>query len=318
MDRIDTLVAAMTLAEKIGQLTMRRRLAVTGPVLPGDFDRAPRRPGRQPPQPLGPGRARDPAPRGRGVAARHSALLRLRRHPRPSHDLPGAARRGGAFDPELWEPRPARRRGRPPPTASTDLRADARRGARPALGPHREGPGEDPWLAAASPRPRCAASRAPISRRPTRRGRRQAFLRLRRRGPGANTPPSTFRSAASHEVYLPPFEAAVAAGVAAIMPAFTDLAGIPMTADRRCCAAGCAASSASRASMISDYNAIARAHQARRRRRSRRGRRAGAERRRRHRHDGRRLSPTACPRALRARPGDDGTRSTPRCAGCCG
>src|SRR4029077_12467952 len=32
------------------------------------------------------------------------------------------------------------------------------------------------------------------------------------------------------EVHLPPFEAAVAAGVAAIMPAFTDLAGIPMTA----------------------------------------------------------------------------------------
>ena len=34
------------------------------------------------------------------------------------------------------------------------------------------------------------------------------------------------------EVYLPPFAAAVAAGVAAVMPAFTDLAGIPMTAQR--------------------------------------------------------------------------------------
>jgi beta-glucosidase len=33
-----------------------------------------------------------------------------------------------------------------------------------------------------------------------------------------------------HEVHLPPFDAAVAAGVATIMPAFTDLAGIPMTA----------------------------------------------------------------------------------------
>lgn len=33
------------------------------------------------------------------------------------------------------------------------------------------------------------------------------------------------------EVYLPPFEAAVRAGVAAIMPAFTDIAGIPMTAN---------------------------------------------------------------------------------------
>ena len=34
-----------------------------------------------------------------------------------------------------------------------------------------------------------------------------------------------------HEVYLPPFRAAVAAGVAAIMPAFNDLAGVPMTAN---------------------------------------------------------------------------------------
>ena len=37
MDRIETLLAAMTLDEKIGQLTMMSStLAVTGPVLPGD------------------------------------------------------------------------------------------------------------------------------------------------------------------------------------------------------------------------------------------------------------------------------------------
>ncbi len=35
-----------------------------------------------------------------------------------------------------------------------------------------------------------------------------------------------------HEVYLPPFQAAIEAGVAAIMTAFTDLAGVPMTANR--------------------------------------------------------------------------------------
>ena len=33
-----------------------------------------------------------------------------------------------------------------------------------------------------------------------------------------------------HEVYLPPFRAAVEAGVAAIMPAFNNLAGVPLTA----------------------------------------------------------------------------------------
>ena len=35
-----------------------------------------------------------------------------------------------------------------------------------------------------------------------------------------------------HEIYLPPFAEAVAAGAAAIMPAFHNLAGVPMTADR--------------------------------------------------------------------------------------
>ena len=33
------------------------------------------------------------------------------------------------------------------------------------------------------------------------------------------------------EIYLPPFSAAVAAGTAAVMPAFIDLAGVPMTAN---------------------------------------------------------------------------------------
>ena len=36
-----------------------------------------------------------------------------------------------------------------------------------------------------------------------------------------------------HEIYLPPFEAAVRAGVAAIMPAFHDIAGVPMSANRK-------------------------------------------------------------------------------------
>src|SRR5690606_28543386 len=36
-----------------------------------------------------------------------------------------------------------------------------------------------------------------------------------------------------NEVYLPPFRAAVEAGVAGVMPAFTDLAGEPMTASVR-------------------------------------------------------------------------------------
>ena len=50
------------------------------------------------------------------------------------------------------------------------------------------------------------------------------------------------------EIYLPPFSAAVAAGVAAVMPAFIDIAGAPMTANAPLCKAGCAAAATSPAS----------------------------------------------------------------------
>jgi beta-glucosidase len=59
------------------------------------------------------------------------------------------------------------------------------------------------------------------------------------------------------EVYLPPFAAAVAAGVAAVMPAFTDLAGTPMTANKallRDCLRG---HLGFEGVIISDYHAIA-------------------------------------------------------------
>lgn len=60
-----------------------------------------------------------------------------------------------------------------------------------------------------------------------------------------------------HEVYLPPFRAAVESGAAALMPAFTDFNGVPMTAN------GAILSDLVRRRwgfdgvMVSDYNAIA-------------------------------------------------------------
>ncbi len=59
-----------------------------------------------------------------------------------------------------------------------------------------------------------------------------------------------------HEVYYPPFQAAIAAGTVAIMPSFNDLAGVPVTAD------GALLDGLARrrwgfdGAMISDYNAI--------------------------------------------------------------
>ena len=101
----------------------------------------------------------------------------------------------------------------------------------PRWGRMAESPGEDPWLGA-----RFAEAKV--------RGFQHGFS-----GPGtlaatakhlgaygAVTAGREYNSVdisarSLHEVYLPPFAAAVRAGVAAIMPAFTDLAGVPMTAN---------------------------------------------------------------------------------------
>ena len=59
------------------------------------------------------------------------------------------------------------------------------------------------------------------------------------------------------EVYLPPFAAAVAAGVAAVMPAFTDLAGIPMTAHAALLKGWLRRRLGFDGVIVSDYNAMA-------------------------------------------------------------
>jgi beta-glucosidase len=59
------------------------------------------------------------------------------------------------------------------------------------------------------------------------------------------------------EVHMPPFAAAVSAGVAAVMPAFTDLAGIPMTAHAGLLRGHLRQRLGFGGVLVSDYNAIA-------------------------------------------------------------
>ena len=59
------------------------------------------------------------------------------------------------------------------------------------------------------------------------------------------------------EIYLPPFSAAVAAGTAAIMPAFIDIAGVPMTANAPLLQGWLRGDLGFDGVLISDYNAIA-------------------------------------------------------------
>ncbi|HSU99508.1 MAG TPA: glycoside hydrolase family 3 N-terminal domain-containing protein [Roseiarcus sp.] len=60
-----------------------------------------------------------------------------------------------------------------------------------------------------------------------------------------------------HEIYLPPFAAAVAAGVAAIMPGFIDIAGAPMTSNAKLLQGWLRGVVGFGGVVISDYNAVA-------------------------------------------------------------
>src|SRR5262249_22069061 len=59
-----------------------------------------------------------------------------------------------------------------------------------------------------------------------------------------------------HEVYLPPFAAAVTAGCAAIMPAFNDVTGIPMTVHTSLLRGWLRRDRGFGGVIVSDYNAI--------------------------------------------------------------
>jgi len=59
------------------------------------------------------------------------------------------------------------------------------------------------------------------------------------------------------EVHVPPFAAAVSCGVAAVMPAFTDLAGIPMTANAHMLRGRLRRELGFEGVLVSDYNSIA-------------------------------------------------------------
>ena len=235
--QVTDLIAWMTLEEKIGQLTMaERRLRRHRPAGRGQHRRGrARRPGRQPLQPLGPRcGARGAARRRRGDAARHPALLRLRRHPRLPHDLPDPLAEAGAFDPALWEataPTPRRR----PAAAGIDLTfapmLDIARD--PRWGRIAEGAGEDPCLGARFAEAKVRGFQGADLARPTHRRDRQALRRLRRqRRPAATTPRSTSPSARCARSTCRRSAPRSTAGAAAIMPAFTDIAGVPMTANR--------------------------------------------------------------------------------------
>jgi beta-glucosidase len=262
VSRIETLLGRMTLAEKLGQMTMTASsYAVTGPIIAGDSTDAIKA-GTignllnmvgaahvREMQRLAVEQSRLGIPLliGFDIVHGHRTLF------------PVPLGEASLFDPETWAltARESAKEAAAEGLAMTfapmlDVARD------PRWGRIAEGPGEDPWLGAriaeakvrgfqgaglAAADALAAVAKHYCAYGAVTAGRDYASVDISER---------TLR-----EVYMPPFAAAVASGVAAIMPAFTDLAGIPMTADRELLRGWLRGRWGFQGVIISDYNAIA-------------------------------------------------------------
>ncbi len=262
MSRIEQLIDAMTLEEKLGQLTMTASsYAVTGPVIAGDSTDAIRSGAIGNLLNLVGAKAVHEVQR---IAVEQSRLkipllvgLDIIHGHRTLFPIPLAET--ALFDPETWtlSAREASREGAADGIAMAfapmlDVSRD------PRWGRTAEGPGEDYWLATRvavakvrgiqGPDLAAADSLAAVAKHfcaysPVTAGREYASVDISDR---------TLR-----EVHLPAFAAAVEAGVVAMMPAFTDLAGIPMTANVTLLRTCLRDELGFRGVLVSDYNAIA-------------------------------------------------------------
>jgi beta-glucosidase len=261
MSRIATLLSAMTLAEKLGQLTMMAGgYAVTGPVIAGDSTESIRN------GTLGNLLnmvGADHCHEMQRLAVEGSRLgiplligLDVLHGHRTLFPVPLAE--AAAFDPVAWAltAREAAREAAADGLTMTfapmlDVSRD------PRWGRGVEGPGEDPWLGARmaeakvrgfqGPNLSAADSLAACAKHfcaygPVTAGREYASVDVSERS--------------LHEVHLPPFIAALASGVATVMPAFTDLAGVPLTIHTGLLRGWLREKHGFDGVIVSDYNAI--------------------------------------------------------------
>ncbi len=237
MDAIDQLLSEMTLEEKIGQLNLvAGAQAVTGPIGSGDLI------------------ANVRAGRIGGVfnfwgREEISALQRLAveetrlRVPllfamdvlhgqRTIFPVPLAE--AGAFDADLWE-RTARAAACEAAADGIDLTfapmLDVARD--PRWGRIVEGPGEDPCVGVAFAAAKVRGFQgANLSARDAIGATAKHFCAYGAALAGRDYAAADVSERALHEIYLPPFRAALRAGCVAIMAAYPSVAGIPMTAHR--------------------------------------------------------------------------------------
>lgn len=234
MSRIEKLIDEMTLAEKLGQLTMTAAgHTVTGPVIAGDSTDA-----------IKAGTIGNllnlvgagPVREMQRLAVEESRLgipilfaLDIIHGHRTLFPVPLAE--AALFDPPTWAltAREAAREGAADGLAMTfapmlDVSRD------PRWGRTAEGPGEDPWLGVLIARAKVLGFQgADLAAEDTLAAVAKHFCAYGAVTAGREYAPVDISERTLREVHLPAFAAAVAAGVVAVMPAFTDLAGIPMT-----------------------------------------------------------------------------------------
>ncbi len=235
MSRIAALLGGMTLNEKLGQLTMTTAgLAVTGARHGGDLAAGVRSGmvgnvlnlyGAGPVHAMQriameESRLRIPLLFGLDILHGHRTLF------------PVPLAEAAALDPAAWEhsAREAAAEGGADGIAMSfapmlDVSRD------PRWGRTVEGPGEDPWLASVFARAKVRGFQgANLGAPDAMAAVAKHFCAYGAPTAGRDYAPVDISERTLHEVHLPAFGAAVEAGVAAIMPAFTDLAGVPLTA----------------------------------------------------------------------------------------
>ena len=235
MSRITALIKKMSLSEKVGQLTMTAAgHTVTGPTIAGDSIDA-----------IKAGTVgnvlnligADHVKRMQRIAVEESRLgIPLLFALDVMHGyrtlFPVCLGEAALFDPQAWTltARAAAREAAADGIAMTfapmlDVSRD------PRWGRIVEGPGEDPWVAARMAEAKvCGIQGNQLAAADSLAAVAKHFC-----GYGAVTAGREYASVdvserTLREVHFPAFAAAVRAGVAAVMPAFTDLAGTPLTA----------------------------------------------------------------------------------------
>jgi beta-glucosidase len=262
MSDVEALLGSMTLAEKLGQLTMTAAgSTVTGPVLAGAsveeirdgsignlFNLMQREQWRDL-QRVAVEQTRLGIPLLLGLDVIHGY--------RTLFPVPLAE--AGLFDPTVWEltAREAAREAAADGIAMVfapmvDVARD------PRWGRMVEGAGEDAWLAARVAEAKVRGFQGGDL------GAADAVAAVVKHycAYGAVTAGREYASAdvserALEEIYLPPFDAAIAAGVAALMPAFIDVNGVPMTAHLSLLRERLRQRLGFEGVIVSDYNAIA-------------------------------------------------------------